>query len=97
MAKYRVKEKSFIGHSIVEEGTIVEYDGVPGNNLEPLDVPAAQALVDAVGANKESLERQRQAAAGIDIPAQEAAAAEEAATLERAKALAGSAGADNLV
>ncbi|MEN9709576.1 hypothetical protein [Caudoviricetes sp.] len=36
MAKYRVKERSFINNSIVEEGEIVEYSGRPGSNLEPL-------------------------------------------------------------
>jgi len=34
--KYRVLEKSLIGNTIHEEGAIVEYDGLPAENLEPL-------------------------------------------------------------
>ena len=34
--KYKVLTKSFINGSIVEEGEIVEYDGRPGSNLEPV-------------------------------------------------------------
>ena len=36
MPKYKVLEKSLIGNEIFEEGAIVEYDGLPGHNLEPL-------------------------------------------------------------
>ena len=36
MAKYRVLEKSFIGDAIVEAGAIVDYDGEPSSNLEPI-------------------------------------------------------------
>lgn len=36
MATYRVKERSFINNTIVEEGEIVEYSGRPGSNLEPV-------------------------------------------------------------
>jgi hypothetical protein len=36
MAQYRVKERSFINNTIVEEGEIVEYAGRPGSNLEPI-------------------------------------------------------------
>lgn len=44
MPKYRVLEKSFIGVHLVEAGAEVEYDGLPGKNLEPLDDEAkAQA------------------------------------------------------
>lgn len=43
MAKYRVKEKSFIGNIVVEAGAIIEHDGAPGDNLEPVpDKPAAK-------------------------------------------------------
>jgi hypothetical protein len=40
--KYRVLVRSFINNSIREEGEIVEYDGKPGSNLEPVgeDKPA---------------------------------------------------------
>lgn len=36
LKKYRVLHKSFIGNTIREEGEIVEYDGEPGPNLEPV-------------------------------------------------------------
>jgi hypothetical protein len=37
MAKYRVLTKSYINSSIVEAGAIVEYEGKPGSNLEPIE------------------------------------------------------------
>jgi hypothetical protein len=43
MAKYRVKEKSFINNVLVEEGAIVEYDGEPSDNLEPVSKRAKAA------------------------------------------------------
>lgn len=39
MAKYRVLEKSFINNTLHEEGTVIEFDGVPGTNLERVDEP----------------------------------------------------------
>ena len=47
MAKYRVLAKSFIGNALVEEGTVVEYDGLPSENLEPIDKDAKKALSEA--------------------------------------------------
>lgn len=49
MPKYKVLQKSFIGNRIVEEGEIVDYDGEPSENLEPVDKAAkkAAASVDA--------------------------------------------------
>lgn len=55
--RWRVMEKSFIGHSLVEEGAEVVYEpedsnGKPGevaDNLSPLNA-AAQAIVDAQAA-----------------------------------------------
>jgi hypothetical protein len=37
MARYRVTKPSLIENRLVAVGTIVEYDGIPGSNLEPLD------------------------------------------------------------
>lgn len=34
--RYRVLEKSFLNGRIVEEGDIIEYEGRPGSNLEPI-------------------------------------------------------------
>lgn len=71
MAKYRVLEKSFINNSLVDEGTIVEFDGVPSANLEPLDTAAVAAVEspEAAHANADSLARMQEAAKGVDAPA----------------------------
>jgi hypothetical protein len=37
MAKYRVLEESYINLALVEEGTIIEYDGEVSSNLELVD------------------------------------------------------------
>lgn len=37
MPKYRVKELSLIGNELFQVGAIVDYDGLPAENLEPLD------------------------------------------------------------
>lgn len=37
MPKYRVLEKSYIGTKVVEPGDEIDYDGLPAENLEPLD------------------------------------------------------------
>ncbi|HET8869799.1 MAG TPA: hypothetical protein VFM48_05100 [Aquabacterium sp.] len=83
MAKYRVLAKSFINNALVEEGTIVEYDGVPSDNLEPIDKPAEKAAAQSAAADIESLARQKVAAAGaspdeVDTTAAVSAAAEAA-------------------
>ena len=47
MAQFKVLQKSFIDNAIREEGDIVEYDGEPGSNLEPLAKPRrARAAAD---------------------------------------------------
>jgi hypothetical protein len=67
MAKYRVKEKSFIGNVLVEAGSEIEFDGPPSTNLEPLDAQAKKAVTGAKNADRESLARQQEAAAGINL------------------------------
>jgi len=50
MAQYRVLKDSFIGNSLVKEGDVVDYDGTPGDNLEPVDKAAkAAAKIAAQG------------------------------------------------
>lgn len=67
MPKFRVSTKSYIGNTIVDEGTVVDFDGIPGPNLEPLE-PAAVAQADlAVTAKSDSLMRQAIAAAGGEL------------------------------
>ena len=41
MASYRVLEKSFINNALVEEGTIIEYEGEAHDNLELIEEPKA--------------------------------------------------------
>ncbi len=67
MAKYRVKEKSFIGNALVEAGAEIEFEGLPSGNLEPLDAAAKKAVTGARTADTESLARQQEAAAGINL------------------------------
>lgn len=43
MPRYRVTEQSFIGNRLVPAGETVDYDGLPGTNLEPLDDEAKAA------------------------------------------------------
>ena len=37
MTQYKVKELSLIGNELFQAGAIVDYDGLPAENLEPLD------------------------------------------------------------
>jgi hypothetical protein len=71
MPMYRVREKSYINNTVVEEGAIVGYDGTPSSNLEPLDPTAIEAAEVAGGADAESLERMQAAAKGVDMPVEE--------------------------
>lgn len=66
MAKYRVLIPSFINNGLRAEGEVVEYDGVPGPNLEAIDAEGEAAKAGAVNANAESLGRRVVAAAGGD-------------------------------
>lgn len=87
MAKYRVLTKSFIGNSLVDEGAVIDFDGVPSDNLEPLDPPAQAAADQAGSANTESIARQKVAAAGADPNSVEATAAVSAAASAAQQAL----------
>lgn len=62
MAQYRVKTKSFVNNGIREEGEIVDYDGIPGDNLEPMDKPAEKAVKAAAAVNNDDVIRQHFAA-----------------------------------
>ncbi len=44
MAKYIVLEPSFIDGKLVKEGEEIEFNGVPGRNLKPLDGAAKKAV-----------------------------------------------------
>jgi hypothetical protein len=43
MPRYKVLEKSFINNTVHEEGAIVEYDGIPSENLELVTGKKAKA------------------------------------------------------
>lgn len=47
MARYRVKEVSFINGAIVEAGEEVEYEGVASHNLEPIGAEKAVDKAEA--------------------------------------------------
>lgn len=52
MPKYLVKEKSLIGNEIFEAGQTVEYDGLPAENLEPLDDEGRAKHEEYLASNK---------------------------------------------
>ena len=89
MAKYRVLTKSFINNALVEEGAVVEYDGAPSDNLEPMDKPAEAAAAQAATADVDSIARQRAAAAGASPDEVDTAAAISAASAAAATVLGG--------
>jgi len=45
MAKYMVLEESYINEALIPEGTIVDFDGLPGSNLELVDEPTEEVPV----------------------------------------------------
>jgi hypothetical protein len=47
MARFKVLSRSFINNRTCDPGDIVEYDGVPAENLEPMDKEAKAATADA--------------------------------------------------
>lgn len=49
MPLYRVEALSWIGGRTVRAGEEIEYSGVPGSKLTPLDDAAKQAKADATG------------------------------------------------
>jgi hypothetical protein len=57
MPKYRVVEKSLIGNEVFEEGAIVEYDGLPAENLEPLCAEGRAKYQEYVASNEERIAR----------------------------------------
>lgn len=68
MPQYRVTEKSFINNALREPGEVIDFDGIPGRNLEPMDKAAQKAKdgVDPEALNAAAMARQKQAAAGVE-------------------------------
>ena len=76
MPKYLVKELSLIGNELFQAGAEVEYDGLPAENLEPLDDEGRakyQEYLDSNAARVERMIRENQTSA-VGDPAAFAAA-----------------------
>lgn len=43
MPRYRITTESFIHGRLVKVGDVIEYDGVPGFNMDPVDDAAKKA------------------------------------------------------
>jgi hypothetical protein len=56
MPKYEVLEKSFIDNHIVEAGTVVDFDGLPGRNLKPMDAEGEAKMVEAEKAAEKAMQ-----------------------------------------
>lgn len=92
MAKYRVLVPSFLDNKLVQEGDIVDYDGTPSDNLEPMDKAGKRAAEQANRADLEAIARQKIAAAGASPDDVDNAAAVSAAANAAEEALSTSAG-----
>ena len=55
--KYRVRELSLIGNELHEAGAIVEYDGLPAENLEPLCEAGRAKYREYLASNEERIKR----------------------------------------
>lgn len=55
MPKYVIKEKSLIGNELHEAGAIVEYDGLPSENLEPTDDEGRARYQEYLASNAERI------------------------------------------
>lgn len=61
MARYRVMQASFINGSYVEPGTVIEYDGIPGNNLDVIKTPSEKKNTKKTQNEKENEEKNEEA------------------------------------
>jgi hypothetical protein len=59
MPKYRVKELSLIGNELFQAGAEVEYDGLPAENLEPLDDEGRAKYQEYLDSNAERVRKMR--------------------------------------
>ena len=57
MPQYKVLEKSLVGNEIYEEGAIVEYDGYPSGNLEPMCDEGRAKADELVEVNKKRIKQ----------------------------------------
>ena len=96
MAKFRVLTKSFVNNTLYEEGDVVDYDGVPASNLEPLDAPAEELASQFPDSQIADIARQKVAAGGASPDEVSTVAATNAASEAATKVLA-SQSADGLI
>ena len=57
MPKYRVKELSLIGNELFQAGAEVDYDGLPAENLEPLDAEGEAKYQEYLVSNAERVRK----------------------------------------
>ena len=76
MPKYRVKELSLIGNELFQAGAEVEYDGLPAENLEPLDDAGRAKYQEYLDSNAERVKNMiaQNQTSGVGDPAAFAAA-----------------------
>lgn len=69
MPRYRVLELSYIGDRLQEAESELDYDGLPGSNLLPLDAAARKAAKNAASAVAEidAFEPEGEEAAPVDL------------------------------
>lgn len=88
MPQYRVLQTSFIGNRLVQEGDVIDFDGEPSDNLEPMDKAAkkAAAAANSPEAQAEALARLSAAAnaGNPDVPALTEADKQDAARMSEA-------------
>ncbi|HVJ40143.1 MAG TPA: hypothetical protein VM639_01550 [Dongiaceae bacterium] len=70
MPRYRILELSYIGDRLQETDVEIDYDGLPGSNLLPLDAAARKAAKAASALSTlrdESVETDGEEAAPLDL------------------------------
>jgi hypothetical protein len=97
MAKYRVLTQSFIDNRLVNEGDVIDHDGAPHDNLEPLDAEGEAAKAAAATSDIEAIARQKAAAIGANPDEVDTVAATTAAAKAAEQTLQENAGAAGLV
>ena len=66
MPKYTVLERSLIGNEIHEVGAVVEYDGLPAENLAPMDDAGHAKYQEYLASNKARVEKMQAENASVD-------------------------------
>lgn len=67
MPKYKVLELSLIGNELHQAGAIVEYDGLPSENLEPTDAAGEAKRQEYIESNKRRIRQMMEDNKGGDV------------------------------